>query len=282
MCLVHRAHAGAAGCATEDCLPSLHNADIAWDAFDPDDYYGRNYRVLLPEDRQILRLAGSFLAEHFRNGGVTGQAIDVGAGANLYPALLMLPWAEEIILTDVAESNVAWLSVSVREPPAPWPWQMFWNEISGLPGYRDLAQPENVLAARGTVRQRSIFDLELAAWDLGSMFFVADGMTEDPGEFEAGVESFVRALRPGAPFVAAFMQNSLGYTVGSRKFPAVSVDRDSLQELFRALHTDRCDVRATDRTAKVVRPGYEGMLVVTGLAGLRTGRNRADVPEATR
>jgi hypothetical protein len=243
------------------------NADIAWDAFDSDDYYGRNYRVLLPEDRQILRVAGSFLAEHFRPGHVVGRAIDAGAGTNLYPALLMLPWAAEITLVDVAQSNVAWLCANVYEPPAPWPWQKFWGEISGLPGYRDVVRPENTLATRSTVEQRSIFNLEQATWDLGSMFFVADGMTEDPDEFAAGVESFIRALRPGAPFVAAFMKNSVGYTVGGREFPAVSVDQDSLQKLFDALHAKRLNVSATDRTAEVVRSGYEGMLTVTGLAG---------------
>jgi hypothetical protein len=99
------------------------------------------------------------------------------------------------------------------------------------------------------------------------MFFVADGMTEDPAEFAAGVESFVRAMRPGAPFVAAFMRKSLGYMVGGRVFPAVSVDENSLEKLFDGLSVKKFDVRATDQTAEVVRPGYEGMLVVTGLTG---------------
>lgn len=250
----------------DSSLMTVHNGDIAWDAFSPYDYYSRNYGVLLPEDRQIMSIAGRFLAEHFRNGQLARRAIDVGAGANLYPALLMLPWAEEITLADLALSNVKWLSANVYEPPVPWPWQKFWDEISWLSGYRDLVEPEKVLATRTVVERRSIFDLQQTTWDLGSMFFVADGMTEDADEFAAGVESFVRALRPGSPFVAAFMKNSQGYTVDGREYPAVSIDGDSLQELFDALHTKRFDIRATDRTAEVIRPGYEGMLVVTGLA----------------
>jgi hypothetical protein len=243
------------------------NADVPWECFDSRDYFRRNYQVLLPEDRQILKVAGRFLAEHFRGGRTAGQAVDVGAGTNLYPALLMLPWVAKIELLDVAQSNVTWLSENVYQPPVPWPWQEFWDEISWLPGYRDVSRPEEILATRSTVERRSIFDLEQAAWGLGSMFFVADGMTGDPEEFQAAVRSFVRALRPGAPFVAAFMKNSLGYRVGDQHFPAVSVDRDSLQELFGALHLERFDIQATDRTSVVVRPGYEGMLVVTGLAG---------------
>lgn len=248
-------------------LAATHNADVPWDTFDSDDYYRRNYRVLLSEDRQILSIAGRFLAEHFRDGRTVGQAIDVGAGTNLYPALLMLPWAAKITLLDVAQSNVSWLSRNIQQPPDPWPWQPFWNEISRLPGYREVAHPEEILAARSTVEQCSIFGLGEAAWDLGAMFFVADGITGDPEEFTRGVRSFVRALRPGAPFVAAFMRNSLGYTVGDRPFPAVSIDRDSLQELFGALRLTQFNIWATDHTSEVVRPGYEGMLVVTGLAG---------------
>jgi hypothetical protein len=243
------------------------NADVPWDCFDSGDYFRRNYQSLLPEDRQILRVAARFLAEHFRGGRAADQAVDVGAGTNLYPALLMLPWVTKIELLDVAQSNVTWLAENVYQPPAPWPWQDFWDEISMLPGYRDVSDPAETLALRSTVEQRSIFDLDQAAWGLGSMFFVADGMTGKPEEFQAAVTSFVRALRPGAPFVAAFMKNSLGYEVGDQRFPAVSVDRHSLQELFgKLLRRKRFDIYATERTDVVVRSGYEGMLVVTGVS----------------
>src|SRR5260370_13795311 len=212
----------------DSSLTTIHNVDIAWDAFNPYDYYCRNYGFLLPEDRQIMRVAGNFLAEHFGNGHLARRAIDVGAGANLYPALLMLPWGQEITLADVAQSNVGWLSANVYEPPVPWPWQKFWDEISWLPGYRDLVEPEKILSTRSVVEQRSVFELQQATWELGSMFFVADGMTEDADEFAAAVESFVRALRPGAPFVAAFMKNSQGYTGAGRDDPAVGVYGGSL------------------------------------------------------
>jgi NNMT/PNMT/TEMT family len=249
-----------------DSLMTTHNGDVPWNSFDSEDYFRRNYRVLLPEDRQVLRIAASFLAEHFRGSSAVDRAIDVGAGTNLYPALLMLPWAAEIALLDVAESNVTWLSENVSQPPVPWPWQAYWDEISRFPGYQDIAQPEQVLAVRSTVEQRNIFDLDRAAWGLGSMFFVADGMTSVAEEFVEGVRSFVRALRPGAPFVATFMEKSAGYVVGGQDFPAVSVDRNSLNELFGTLSVEGFDIQETDRTNEVVRSGYEGMLVVTGLA----------------
>lgn len=120
----------------DSSLTTIHNVDVAWDAFNPYDYYRRNYGVLLPEDRQIMSLAASFLARHFQASHSARRAIDVGTGANLYPALLMLPWTEEILLVDPAQSNVGWLSANVHEPPVPWPWQKFWTRFLAC---RDIA-----------------------------------------------------------------------------------------------------------------------------------------------
>ncbi len=57
------------------------------------------------------------------------RAIDVGSGTNLYPALLMLPWTEQILLTDYSESNVSWLRRHVMDDDATWTWQPFWQEL---------------------------------------------------------------------------------------------------------------------------------------------------------
>ena len=79
-----------------------------------------------------------------------------------------------------------------------------------LPGRR--ASPAR-LAAAHEIRTVSIFDLPPRTWDLGSMFFVADGMTTDEAEFEPAVRSFLAALVPGSPFLMAFMEGSTGYDV---------------------------------------------------------------------
>jgi len=56
--------------------------------------------------------------------------------------------------------------------------------------------------------------------DLGSMFFVADGISSAEAEFEAAVRSFLGALTPGSPFMTAFMEGSGGYDVSGVQFPA--------------------------------------------------------------
>ena len=54
------------------------------------------------------------------------------------------------------------------------------------------------------------------------MFFVAESITEDPAEFHAALARFVGALKPGAPFAAAFMAGSDGYPVAGTRFPGAA------------------------------------------------------------
>jgi hypothetical protein len=246
-----------------DCEP-LHNDAVRWSDFDADGYYKGNYASVLPEDEQIIRRASSFLIKACGNGGPVRTAVDVGAGTNLYPALLMLPWVRRMVLTEYAPTNIAWLSENLIDAPGEWAWQPFWDLMAGLPGYEAVKRPRGRLAASCELRRLSIFDLPPRTWHLGSMFFVADGMTEDQAEFEQAVRSFLGALTPGAPFMMAFMEGSEGYDVSGIEFPAVRVTQRSLGELLARLPVTGTDVLRTDKNVRPLRPGYDGMLFVTG------------------
>ena len=131
----------------------------------------------------------------------------------------MLPWAEQIVFTEYASPNIRWLSENLADAPGEWPWQPFWDLVAGLPCYRDVEHPRRRLAAVHEIRTVSIFDLPPRTWDLGSMFFVADGMTTDRGGVRAAVRAFLGALVPGSPFMMAFMEGSTGYDVQWRQVP---------------------------------------------------------------
>ena len=62
--------------------------------------------------------------------------MDVGAGTNLYPSLLMLPWAERIVFTEYASANIDWLRQNLADAPGKWRWQPFWDLVADLPCYR--------------------------------------------------------------------------------------------------------------------------------------------------
>lgn len=247
-----------------DREPRARNEAAPWLQFDADMYWKNNYSSILPEDAEIIRFASRFLINSRAGRLPVRSAVDVGAGTNLYPALLMLPWTERIEFTEYAPGNIDWLTENLADSAGEWSWRPFWDLLAGLPGYREVEHPRHRLAHHHEIRQLSIFDLPRRAWGLGSMFFVADGMTSEEAEFEAAVRSFLSALTPGAPFMMAFMEGSAGYDVSGIRFPAVRVTLESLHKLLAGLPVTGTEVLRTDNSIRRVRPGYDAMLLVTG------------------
>jgi NNMT/PNMT/TEMT family len=259
--------------AMVDMAVPRYNADVRWEDFPPQDYWGRNYKKMLPPDKVIIRLVGSFFRETFRDHARVQRAIDVGSGANLYPALLMLPWAEQILLTDYSESNVRWLRGQVMDDDVAWTWQPFWRELQALEGYNRVSEPRKQLrlactgkGGQSAVEEYSVFDLPRAQWQLGTMFFVAESITRDPEEFAKALERFVGALEPHSPFAAAFMSGSQGFPLGNVTYPALPVAADDIREHFTRLCVSELSIKEL-QTSQLVREGYEGMVVASGITG---------------
>jgi hypothetical protein len=247
-----------------DREPSIRNEAVAWSDFDAGEYWKINYATVLPEDAEIIHCASKFMIEACGEPAPSRRAVDVGAGTNLYPSLLMLPWADRIVFTEYAPTNIGWLSENLADGSGEWRWQPFWDLVAGLPCYRSIDDPRGRLAAVHEIQTESIFDLDKGAWDIGSMFFVADGMTTDEAEFEAAVRAFLDALVPGSPFLMAFMEGSTGYDVRGTRFPAVRVTPRSLDGLLARLPVAGTSVLRTDNSVRELRPGYDAMLLVTG------------------
>jgi hypothetical protein len=257
---------------TEAATHALRNADAPWKRFSSYEYWRRNYWELQPEDQEILALVSGFFTRAFAGRSPARGGIDVGSGTNLYPALLMLPWTKQILLTDFSLSNVRWLRHQLADDGRGWKWRPFWHELQRAEGYRQVGEPRKQLreacaSERGYagIERCSVFDLPEARWELGTMFFVAESITEDPEEFRAAIARFVGALRPGAPFAAAFMAGSRGYPVARTRFPALPIDQDDVRLLFTELGASQLSVDLLQTTHRV-RDGYEGMIVATGFA----------------
>jgi hypothetical protein len=235
------------------------NADVEWDDFDSDAYYAHNYGRLREDDRAIIKIVTDF----FESAGPRrwpARAIDVGTGANLYPALSMLPFSTSVTLYERAAANRDWLAHQLSHPYGTW-WQ-FWAAMSaGRPEYERIMKPLEVLAGRAEVVKGNVFTLRPDQFDIGTMFFVAESITGRTEEFRRATRHFVRSLLPRAPFAAAFMRDSSGYVVGNRYFPACSINerdvRDCLAEI--AVIEDIQVVNSDD-----LRDGYLGMIVAIG------------------
>jgi hypothetical protein len=241
--------------------PRARNAQYPWDEFSAADYHGHNYLELRDDDAEILEYVASWFGEEMRDR--LGHGLDVGAGPNLYPALAMLPYCAELTLSEYSAANVAWLREQTSDLPEHW--RPYWDVVS--PGGRDgdFAKAHDLMAERTLVRRGSIFELPEAGFDLGTMFFVAESISQDPAEFAAATSRFVRALRRGAPFAAAFMEHSDGYDVAGVRFPATPVGRPEITDCLEGLAT-LLQVHRVEMRPAPLRPGYTGMLVALGRA----------------
>jgi hypothetical protein len=237
------------------------NAEVPWDDFDPEWYVDHNYGRLRDDDRWILQQVRDFFAVAIDH--PLDHGIDVGSGPNLYPSLAMLPFCRGITLLERSRSNVTWLNREIaRYSPS---WDEFWQLLEQVPAYHEV-DPRRALRDRARVETGDLFTLGCGQWDVGTMFFVAESVTARLDEFRRGVHRFIRALKPGAPFAAAFMKNSTGFEVGGHTFPAVRVDEGDIAQCLSDL---RCDIQelAAIRSVTPLRSGYDGMILVLGRAG---------------
>jgi hypothetical protein len=183
----------------------------------------------------------------------------------------VLPFVDSLVLYEYSAHNIGWLK---GQQAAGWPiWgdglSAFWELYRADPAYAAFGpDPRPLLDSRVQVTQGSVFDLDPAVhgwFESGTMFFVAESLSDDYEEFAAAVGRFLGVLRPGAPFAAAFMEMSQGYHVDGVRYPATAVAVDDLRAVLgrggTALEFERI---GTDGGA--LRPGYEGMIVATGLA----------------
>ncbi|MFE1023333.1 SCO2525 family SAM-dependent methyltransferase [Streptomyces sp. NPDC058818] len=238
------------------------NADAPWSKFDPEVYVDNNYRTPLEVDLLIVRLMRDYFSRCF-SGGVPDsvRGVDVGAGANLYPALSMLPWCEKTLLLEYARPNVEYLEKQVSPGGYDTAWDAFWEVLRESPSYAAV-EPRSRVSEIVRVERGNLFDLEHGhrRWDIGTMFFVADSMSECPEEFQRGVRCFMNALSEGAPFAAAFMKESVGYRVGAHDYPAYRVNESRVRESLEPF-TGELEIHDLHH---MVRPGHEGMILALG------------------
>jgi NNMT/PNMT/TEMT family len=249
---------------------TARNSQVDWSKLDAVAYAAKNYRTLRDDDQEVIRRAATFFAAAAARAGSEAtarwQAVDVGTGSNLYPAFAMLPFAKSVHLLEYSRTSVSWLRRQ-RERGFDPMWDTFLDEFRNTVEYKSHFEQCDARAEfrkKAKIQRVSVFKLKKANWDLGTMFFSACSLSTSTDEFVLAVRKFVEALRPGAPFVAAFMLNSGGYQVGDHWFPAVVIREADVAAALSGIAT-RVDVQAIDTTTPM-RPGV-GMALATGYAG---------------
>jgi hypothetical protein len=247
---------------------------VDWDEFDAHEYWKSNYSALRGDDRLFIQLIGDYFGQvaasaRARSGGWRG--VDVGSGTNLYPALAMLPLCAQIELWEHGQKNCEWLHREVQSYSTYW--DPFWRVLRGHPEYAPIGSARRRLAKTAQVHKGNLFNLPPRRFDVGTMFFVAESITDRPDEFQAALHAFTGSLRPGSPFAAAFMRNSRGYRVNEREFPALQVDVPDIEACLQGVADLRFETVNTfgqsesldeGRRDRPLRTGYEGMILLLG------------------
>jgi hypothetical protein len=244
-------------------VPAHLNEHFDWDAFDSQDYFAHNYASMRTDDASMLAMVRDWFATALPAGGPPLEGIDVGSGANLYPTLALLPYCDAITLYEYSKENVEWLHTAIHDLPSDW--EPFWRQVKPDAPAEEYAAVRRRVRKVCTVTQGSIFDLERARWQLGTMFFVAESLTKDGAQFDEALRCFFAALRPGAPFAAAFMENSKGYDVGDILYPSFPLTEQRLTKSIDSLGlVGKLEVHHVDIDPLPLRPGYSGYLVAIG------------------
>lgn len=237
------------------------NRDADWDVWPVDDYLAENYRSLHPYDVGVIR----HHAARYRRfaPGSLSRTLELGAGPNLYPLMLAGAAARGVDALEPSAAGVRYLREQLAHGIDD-SWRPFYALCRSL----DPALPSDPAEALRGVRvvRGTADDLVPGTYDLASMHFVAESVTEDFGEFTALCDAFVRAVRPGGTLLAAFMERMPSYRIGTGPvWPACPVDEAALRAVFAPRTTGLRIVRLEkDRT--LPEYGDTGVLLLTGEA----------------
>ncbi|MFD3532441.1 class I SAM-dependent methyltransferase [Streptomyces sp. NPDC058664] len=234
------------------------NRDADWNIWPVADYLAENYRQLHPCDIGVIRHHAAVYRR--RAPGSLARTLELGAGPNLYPLMLAGAASRRIDALEPSDAGVRYLRRQLDTGPDD-SWEPFYRLCRSL----DPALPASCAEALRPVRvvRGTAEDLAPGTYDLASMNFVAESVTEDFDEFTAICTAFVRAVRPGGLLLAAFMERMPSYRIGAGPvWPACPVDETDLRTVFTPLTAGLRVARlAKDRT--LPEYGDTGILLLT-------------------
>jgi hypothetical protein len=236
----------------------LRNDDVDWDRWPVTDYLDEVYREVYPSDAAII----DHHSRYFRGlpPDSVERSLELGAGPNLYPLMLAAAASRRIDALEYSAANVAYLRGQLADGPEA-SWQAFYERCRrGNP-----ALPATLAEAltRVTVVHGNALSVPPGTYDLASMHFVGESITEDRAEFDAFCQRFIEAVRPGGRLIAAFMEGQARYQIkDGPQWPGYEVDVETVRTVFAPSTVDLVVERIEGETA-VVDIGSSGMVVLT-------------------
>ena len=242
--------------STEDDV--VRNADVDWDQWPVEQYLAEIYAELHPIDAAVIDHHSAYYATLAP--GSVARSLEFGAGPNLYPLMLAAGCSTWIDALEPSAANLAYLRRQLSTG-ADDHWTAFYARCrQGNPSLP--ASLDSALSAVHVVPGSGL-DLAEERYDLASMHFVAESVTESGAEFAALCRAFIRSVRPGGHLVAGFMEKMPSYSLGQGpQWPGFPVDSDQIRQVFAPL-TDELVIDRIDSDPTLPDYGDSGIVVLT-------------------
>jgi hypothetical protein len=235
------------------------NADVDWDRWPVADYVAEVYADLSRPDAEVIEHHCAFYRQIPPDS--LARSLELGAGPNLYPLLLAAGVSRRIEAVERSAANVAYLRRQLQEAPDD-TWRPFYQHCRR----HNPALPPSMAEAltRVHVVHGNAFSAPtVGSYDLASMHFVAEGATEDPGEFATFCRTFAHSVRPGGYLVAAFIAGLHRYRMWSGpQWPGYPVDLDIVGRAM-APHTDQLTLTHVEPDQNILDHDATGMVLMT-------------------
>lgn len=246
-----------------------------WHHFDTIEYATRNYaKQIVIEDRQLIAEAIRALTDLGIEQASLGRVADIGAGPNLYPALLLAPFVKpqsqggRIELLEYSLPNRRYLeSVIAGHDSTMYPeLAHIWDKFEAYMTDRNPLWQNSLeqVKLKAKVAKGDIYHLPHSRYDAASAFFVPESITTDLEECIRGIQNIISAVKPGGVVLMGHMLGSTGYKAGlDIVFPAVSLTTDDLFKIYND-SIDQLKVIKAPPSKQVREEGYTGMALVVG------------------
>lgn len=276
-------------------LHPINTRKYTFDRFPPrrylTEYYGKVGEKIGFENDALLR----FFAETYGTIRIPRNAkvLEFGGGPTIYSLISAAPHVGEIHFSDHLHGNIAEVMKWKNNDPDSFPWSRYVRRGLHHEGMKEPTEDE-VKSREQLIRVKMTEFLSCDAmlsnplglkykgeYDVVSMNFVAESITDEPQEYKRILENVASLLKPGGFLVTTGLEKAQYYLIGGLVFPATYVRLSDIKQALGKLgfgHRNAYTISSQDEVRRNNTPGrnfrfqgYEGMTFYVGKKQNRMG-----------
>ena len=243
-----------------------------WREFDPLAYLNEYYSDLGEENLAILQ----FYVDVFHEMDQKSTMLDFGSGPTIYSLISAVTKIREIQIVEYLEANRLELRKWLTRDTTAFNWLPFIKktielEQKGWCSAFDLdrreAQIRNHVTAIGRcdARQTPPFVGGRQTYDVVASNFCAESITDSYEEWKFFLKNIASLVKVGGTFIITTLKRATNYSVGSQRFPAVSIDEADLACALIEVGFSPANLEIRSVPADRPNRHYQGLILATAV-----------------